>query len=478
MPRIGYTGPTMIAMSLDYRLASCLVALLLLLGSQGANAAEHLGFNPGRYHALVIGNNDYVHLPKLESAVRDAEAVAGLLKDEYGFKVRLLTNVGRADMVTALNQLRADLDQDDSLLIYYAGHGYLDKLAEAGFWLPVDAARDNEANWLSVSAISRNLKAMFARHVLVVADSCYSGTLTRNASIGVPVAAAKQAWYKRLAEARSRTALTSGGLEPVVDGGGGGHSVFAKAFLAALAGRDEILTGQALHGLISLPVALNAEQTPGYSDIRLTGHEGGDFLFVPKPRSGEAASVPLPPIQTAALEEKALARTKVLSARTKVKSARKTPSTVTAERAAPSRLETVLWRAIGDGGDGELLAAYLERFPNGVHAPEARAMRDGLKREASRRRPAPALERHVAIYRVKRNASLRAAPSGDGRRIAILKRGSRVLALGWVVGKKWLRVATKAKAKGYIHARVLEKASRASAGRWLGKGKGRKAGRE
>ena len=49
----------------------------------------------GRYHALVIGNNDYEHLPKLQTAVSDATARAELLRVKYGFKVKLLLNATR-----------------------------------------------------------------------------------------------------------------------------------------------------------------------------------------------------------------------------------------------------------------------------------------------------------------------------------------------------------------------------------------------
>jgi len=80
---------------------------------------------------------------------------------------------------------------------------------------------------------------------------------------------------------RGRTALVSGGLEPVVDGGGGtNHSVFAKAFIAALRENAGVLEGHALFDRIKRPVVLNANQTPQYSDIRMAGHEGGEFLFV------------------------------------------------------------------------------------------------------------------------------------------------------------------------------------------------------
>ena len=91
-------------------------------------------------------------------------------------------------------------------------------------------------------------------------------------------------WVKRMLELKARTALTSGGLEPVIDSGGGGHSVFVKAFITALAENGGVIEGQRLFNLIKRPVLLIAIQTPQYSDIRLAGHEGGDFIFVKRRR--------------------------------------------------------------------------------------------------------------------------------------------------------------------------------------------------
>src|SRR5262249_55762433 len=53
----------------------------------------------GRYHALIIGNDEYRSLSPLETAVADATAMAKLLRDEYGFDVKLLTNADRDDIV-------------------------------------------------------------------------------------------------------------------------------------------------------------------------------------------------------------------------------------------------------------------------------------------------------------------------------------------------------------------------------------------
>ncbi len=232
----------------------------------------------GTYHALVIGINDYETLPQLKTAVADARAVASTLKANYGFKVTLLTNPSRDDIIDAFDELRDRLTEDDNLIIYYAGHGWLDDQSGRGYWLPADARKDRRSRWLANSSLTDTLQAVFAKHVMVIADSCYSGTLTR--SIKIPDR--KADYIAHMAEKRARVVLSSGGLEPVADSGGGRHSVFAAQFLKALHENEGVIDGTQLFEKIRHTVVLNAEQTPEYSDIRLAGHEGGDFLFVRK----------------------------------------------------------------------------------------------------------------------------------------------------------------------------------------------------
>jgi uncharacterized caspase-like protein len=244
-------------------------------------APPELAIDYGRYHALVIGNNVYRSLPKLESAVADARAVGSLLRAKYGYEVKVLENATRAVILDALAQYRVTLKGTDNLLIYYAGHGYLDKGAEQGYWLPIDADRDSPANWIANNDLTVAVRTIGAKHVMLVADSCFSGTLLR--APGMPVSRGspeRLEWLKRMATKKARVVLSSGGVEPVLDGGGSGHSVFAKVFLDTLSDNESVLDGQTLFDRIKRPVALNSPQTPEYSDIRQAGHDGGDFLFV------------------------------------------------------------------------------------------------------------------------------------------------------------------------------------------------------
>ena len=233
----------------------------------------------GNYHALIIGNNQYEFLPKLKTAVNDAETLAKLLKENYGFKVHLLLNANRYNTLKVLGGLRNTLTKKDNLLIYYAGHGVLDEASERGYWLPVDAEKDFKSNWISTAEITDALKALQSWHVLVVADSCYSGTLVRSAPVTFKNPIERNFLIKRLHKKKSRTAITSGGLEPVADSGGDGHSVFAQAFLDILKNNDSIIETEDIFGRLRDKVILNADQTPEYSNVRKVGHNGGDFIF-------------------------------------------------------------------------------------------------------------------------------------------------------------------------------------------------------
>jgi hypothetical protein len=114
--------------------------------------------------------------------------------------------------------------------------------------------------------------------------------LRQDSGAKLPTGTERDEWLRRMQAWRSRTALTSGGEEPVLDGGGGGHSIFAKLFLDVLQENKGILDGDSLFDKIKQPVALYADQTPHYGNIKKADSqvelEQGDFLFVPKELQG------------------------------------------------------------------------------------------------------------------------------------------------------------------------------------------------
>lgn len=245
--------------------------------------------NLGNYYALVIGNNEYRDsaFPSLETAVNDANETAQVLRDKFGFETQVLRNATRYEMLAALNELREKLTEQDNLLIYYAGHGEIDEATNNGYWLPVDAKEGDTRNWISNAAISDILNTLPAKHVMVVADSCYAGTLSVAAMPRVDESMTEdlqKEWIMAMSQARARTVLTSGGVAPVMDGGGDGHSVFSRAFLDSLQQSEGIVEGHSIYrdvlGKVKRKTAnLQVQQVPEYAPARYAGHEAGEFFF-------------------------------------------------------------------------------------------------------------------------------------------------------------------------------------------------------
>lgn len=259
-------------------------------GGTTAGSEKYSKIRFGKYYALVIGNNNYRELPNLKTAKEDARSVAGLLENHYGFEVTTLYDANRVEILSALNDYRKQLTENDNFLIYYAGHGTLEEKNTQGFWLPVDSSLDSDVNWIATDRVTGIMNLMSAKQIMVVADACYSGIMTRASLTRLESGKSREAygkWLKKMAEYKSRIIISSGETKPVLDGGGGKHSVFAKALLDTLQTNNKILLGIDLHRAIAEKVVdasgrIGHDQVPQYAGLNRAGHEFGDFLFVPK----------------------------------------------------------------------------------------------------------------------------------------------------------------------------------------------------
>ncbi len=268
-----------------------------LIGRLGGSALEL-----GTYHALLIGINDYQHTdfaPKLRTAVNDVQTLGRLLIDDYGFKnVKLLLDrqATRAGVLRALAEFRdMPLGPADNLLIYYAGHGHQRADTQDGFWIPADGTAD-EFTWISVADIRRILKNVKARHTLLVSDSCFSGTLSR-ATVTLP---SHDRFLREVFLKDSYQVISSGGLEPVADGGRDGLSLFAYSFVGYLRQQTRpYVTAAQLYSDVA-PLVANASdsrQTPEHGKIPDTFDQNGQFIFA---RAAAGPLAALPPSATPA----------------------------------------------------------------------------------------------------------------------------------------------------------------------------------
>lgn len=246
---------------------------------------------PGSSYALVIGIDDYAApLPKLKTAVNDAKSFASLLSSTYGFQVTTLLNrdATRDKIFGAITHFRKSLAENDSFLIYYAGHGSYDRETEKGYWLPADADSDplNTSRDISADDLVTEVRGLVARHVIIISDSCFSGDLSRDAGDLSP-SDGNQAYIRRMQRAPSRTLMASGSDEPVSDSGSQGHSVFAALLLQTMQSRSQqSFTADDLFVSIRKSVLARSGQSPQYTSLHNSirssaSLDAGDFVFNP-----------------------------------------------------------------------------------------------------------------------------------------------------------------------------------------------------
>jgi len=267
----------------------------------------------GEYWALIIGIDKYQHAPPLDSAVKDATAVREVLVARYGFSrrhvIELLDQQATGPNIQdALYRLTQEAGPEDSVFIYYAGHGQYDKDGRLGWWVPVEGKPQSPGTFITNAAIRDYIEGMKAKHVYLVADSCFSGTLFGKARAMPPL---NDKFFANLYASKSRWGLTSGGTEPVADSGKGGHSIFAYHLIKLLKENSEpYLVPSYIYGQIAPIIANNAEQTPRSEPLKNTGDEGGQFVFrlamgtvAPKPSGGGASAAKSDPAPSAALSQ-------------------------------------------------------------------------------------------------------------------------------------------------------------------------------
>lgn len=232
---------------------------------------------PPRRLALLIGNNNYkTPIPALETPMEDVNEVARVLRTHLGFDARVLHNAGKAQIIEAINRIAAEVRPTDSVLLLYAGHGYLMDDTKMGFWIPIDASVKSPANWISNTDISKLLKAIPAQQLILISDSCFSGSLTKEQKTKF----SGKANAEEIRKQRSVLAFSSGDEEPVSDEGKEGHSIFAYNLIKTLEKTKGLTTGYDIYRVVHEDVAKDYPQQPQYGAVVTAGHAaGGEYLF-------------------------------------------------------------------------------------------------------------------------------------------------------------------------------------------------------
>ena len=243
------------------------------------------------YNALVIGVGQYQQWPKLPGAKKDASEVAATLK-KMGFNVTTVNDPTSDRLRDLLRSLPYELGADPkaALLIYYAGHGATEVLADGstlGYIVPVDCplSQKDPAGFarkaVSMSEVEALALRIKSRHVMMVFDSCFSGSL-------FAMVRAEPAYISEKVARPSRQFITAGNEnEQVPD-----KSIFKQLFESGIQGeadqdRDGYVTGSELGMYLQNRVVQysNRAQHPQFGSINNPKLDKGDFVFVVKSKT-------------------------------------------------------------------------------------------------------------------------------------------------------------------------------------------------
>lgn len=231
----------------------------------------------GKSWFFGIGINTYKHFPPLNNAVGDVETILKVLQEKYHVDeaVTLFNqNATRRNIFEQLKRLEKELAEDDKLLILFSGHGFLG--TGGGHWVPHEAELGYDFEYLSNFYLKVYLKNIKARHILVISDSCFSGSLfTEGATRKI------KGPEERLEHLKSRYGFCSGRHnEEVWDGPKGGHSPFAGSIIEILNENQQSLFRASVFAEKVLDrTTAQYRQLPRHGPLFEVGDKGGQYIF-------------------------------------------------------------------------------------------------------------------------------------------------------------------------------------------------------
>ena len=250
-----------------------------------ASTNEKIDLKPaGKYYALLIGNSDYSKSggwTSLSSPINDINEIAKVLKKNYDFKVDVLPNATRDKLFKTLINLKKVITPNDYLLIYYAGHG--DQDANQAYWIPVNAGKEWDENWIDTITITAAVSRIKTKHTLLMIDSCYVGTSIKGnqSKVSDNYKANAKIAEKALLN-RAGIVISSGSTTSVVDTAiDDKHSPFAYKFIDLLKKNDSFMTSTRVF-IELLEYHRDFKQTPQRYFVVPWGHLDGDFVFIRK----------------------------------------------------------------------------------------------------------------------------------------------------------------------------------------------------
>ncbi len=202
---------------------------------EGKSPADFIAEQAGKSWAVVIGIDDYEHIPQLRYAVADAKAVAQTLR-QRGYQVSELYNQrATKDAIEGelTDKLAGRVGEQDRVVIFFSGHGETKTFKGGkpqGYLLPVGAKKEELGRTgIGMGRIRELADLLPSKHVLFLVDVCYGGI----AGTAFKSPKTYDADYLReITREKGRQLITAGGPgQEALEGPEWGHSVFTYYLL-------------------------------------------------------------------------------------------------------------------------------------------------------------------------------------------------------------------------------------------------------
>jgi tetratricopeptide (TPR) repeat protein len=247
------------------------------LNRDAANIAAN---NPmGKTWAVFIENSDYEIFASLEGPQKDVTLMKSALAKYQIHNIIHKKNMTKNDMERFFSIELRDLVRSNlvnSILIWYAGHGKF--INETGYWIPVDAKRDDEFTYFNINALKASMQsyANYVTHVLVITDACESGPSFYQAMRSDPTVKSCDDW--QATRFKSSQVFSSAGYQLAVD-----NSQFTKTFANSLVNNpNACIPIESIVAKVTTAVVKNNQQKPQFGKIAGLEDEDGTFFFMTK----------------------------------------------------------------------------------------------------------------------------------------------------------------------------------------------------
>jgi len=238
--------------------------------------------NPmGKTWVVFIENSDYETFASLDGPVKDVSMMKAALANYKVHNVIHKQNMTKDELERFFSIELRDLVRSNnvnSLLVWYAGHGKF--INDVGYWVPVDATRDDEFTYFNINTLKSALQSYskVVTHTLVITDACESGpTFYQAMRSGLKE---RDCGDWEATKFKSSQVFSSAGYELAVD-----HSQFTRTFANALRNNpNACLPIENIVSKVTVAVAKDGMQKPQFGKIEGLEDEGGTFFFIARDR--------------------------------------------------------------------------------------------------------------------------------------------------------------------------------------------------